>query len=76
MKAALRETITMIFNAGQLQQKLFGRQNMSLMMEMNGIAEQNLHGSGPGLGGVSLHHRFQVAQLMSQAKLIEPGRSI
>jgi hypothetical protein len=49
---------------------------MSLMMEMDGKTEQDLHGSGPGQAWMGIHHSLQITQLVSQTELMKLGRGI
>src|SRR5450759_1000808 len=42
---------------------------VALVMEMNGVTEQDLHRPWPGQGWMRIHHFLQIAQLMCHTKL-------
>ena len=70
----MEQPVTVALDPRDLGGKLVGRELIALVMKMDGIAKQGLHGSRPGQGGIGVHHRLQVAQLVRQAELALFGR--
>ncbi len=59
----------MPFDACDLGGKMIGRQLITLVMEMNSGAKQDLHGPRPSGGGTGFPGGLQIASLMGQTEL-------
>jgi len=72
----LEQPIAMVLNAPELCLKGFGRRPFALVMDMDGIAEQLLHGLSPKSRGRTVDHRLEIADLMGHTQLAFQGRSL
>src|SRR5574341_839103 len=73
---AFEQPIAQLLHAAHLLAELFWWKLMTLTMKMDGKAKQSLHGPWPKSRRIQIDHCLQVAQLMRQADLTLPGRSL
>src|SRR5450830_168882 len=72
----LEQPIAMVLNALHLRLKGFGRQPIALVIDMDGIAEQLLHGLSLKSRWRTVDHRLKIADLMGHTQLAFQGRSL
>ena len=72
-QGTFEQPVAKVFNPADLCFKLWRRQLISPIMQMNGGTEQRLHGSGPKRARITVDHSLQLAQLMGHAQLAIAG---
>ena len=70
------QPVTQLFNPSDLRQELIGAALISLVVQMDGVAQQGLHGSRPERCRIQIDNCLQVAQLVRQADLALSGGSL